>query len=170
MFAIAHENVLSGGSSALSATSLPTACAKIAGQVFTIDGGPVHASLRPTHLVIPPGLEETGRSLARLRMLDGADGNLVVVVENRISAAGVFDPTTSTESIVVGSDTLWFVAASANQRPAVAISYLEGSGVAPTIESFSLAGHGQWGSGWRVKLDVGVALTDWRSWVFSAGA
>lgn len=168
MFHATHGNKLTSGSSALSATSLPTACQYLAAQVFNNDGRPIHASLRPTHLIVPPAIEETGRALCRLRMLDNDDANLKLVVENRISAKGVLDPTNDT--VVTGSDTLWMLAASAAQRPAVIVSYLESTGQAPVIRPFSLNGGGKWGMGWDIALNVGVSIQDWRPWCEAVGA
>jgi hypothetical protein len=169
MFHADHDNRLSGGSSALSATSLASAVSSIAGQVITLDGRPIHLGLSSAFLFVPPALISPARVAVRNYMLDGDASNLTVVPESRISSVGVLDPTDDA-TVVTGVDTNWLVAAPSTQRPAVIVSFLTGSSTAPQIESFSIEEPGQWGTGWAIKQDIGCHVIDFRPWVYSVGA
>ncbi|MFO0790054.1 MAG: hypothetical protein U0805_11415 [Pirellulales bacterium] len=164
LFHTNHANLIT---TAMGATGLTGAATKLAGQTFVAnDGAKIHLGLTPKYLVCASAILETARETARKYQLDGDKGNLIVVPESRLGAAGVTDP--EAETIVTGADTYWGLFAPASQRPAIVVSYLQGSSTAPMVDFYTLD-RGQWGMGWTVKLRVGVAFIDWRTMVFSTG-
>ncbi len=166
--AMVHANHANSITTALGSAGLNNAMTKLLGQSFLADNGSVNQlGLAGRYLVVPAALNEKAREVARLYQLDGDANNLIVVPENRLGANGTTDPETST--VITSSDTCWALFAPAAQRPAVVVSYLEGSNTSPKIDSYTLD-KGQWGMGWAVRLDIGVAFVDWRSIVFSSGA
>jgi hypothetical protein len=88
-----------------------------------------------------------------------------LVVENRLNATGVIDPSNNTA--YTGTATNWFLAAQAGRT--VRVGYLSGTGRAPQIRRFVLD-KGQWGIGWDIVMDIGVMADDYRGLYKSAGA
>jgi hypothetical protein len=138
-------------------------------------------NIRPKFLVIPPDLDWTARELtapAALAKLfaDSADPlytttnllaqeGLTVVPDARLDAVGVMDPTS--EAARTGSATNWFLFAGGNRG--LRVAYRRGTGRLPQLRSFQLD-RGQWGMGWDIKHDLGVAFTEWRTVYKSTGA
>jgi hypothetical protein len=137
-------------------------------------------NVRPKFLIVPAALEWTARELTGAAALaklfaDSADPfyaqlnllaqeGLRVVIDDRVGAVGVMDP--KAKSVRTGLDTNWFVTAGGSRG--LRVAYRRGTGRAPTMRSFILD-RGQWGIGWDVNLDIGVAFTEWRTWHKSAG-
>ena len=165
LFHTNHANLGTGGASALSATSLPTALQAMGGQVLRDeDGNAIHINPRPMALLVPPALAHTARTLARAIQLD--DGrDLEVRVESRLGPAGLIDPRTG--EAVAGSNANWLLVASP-ATPSLVVGSLFGQ-LRPRVRQFALTG-GQWGQAWDVNIDVGAAIADWRGLYFSAGA
>jgi hypothetical protein len=78
-------------------------------------------------------------------------------VDQRISASGVVDPSTGTA--YTGSATNWFLAAPPNGRT-IKVAYRQGTNRSPVLRSFVLS-QGQWGIGWDINMDIGVAVVDY---------
>jgi len=166
--ALFHANHANLMTTALGTAGLSAAITKLTGQIFrTPNGEPIHLGLTPKYLVCASALLETARETVRKYQLDNDANNLIVVPESRLGAAGVTDPEAST--IVAGADTYWGLFAPVAQRPAIVVSYLEGSSTAPVVDSYTHNDRGQWGMVWTVKLRIGVAFVDWRTMVFSTG-
>lgn len=166
LFHANHGNLIAD---VLAAAGLLVAMQKLSAQVVTgKHGEPNHLGLTPKYLYTPAALIEKAREVCRLILIDGDSRNITPIPESRLGATGAYDP--EKEQIVTSSDTCWMLAAPAAQRPAVIVSYLEGSSTSPQIRQFDLSDRGQWGLGWDVTLRVGVAFADWRTMVFSSGA
>ncbi|MCA9173850.1 MAG: hypothetical protein KDB14_05120 [Planctomycetales bacterium] len=136
----------------------------------------VPLNIRPQFLLIPPDLEWTGKELLQsgeirdttastrygtVNVLRGE--NLTLVVESRLDATGVIDP--SSKAAVTGSATNWFLAAN---RRTVKKLYRQGTSRSPQLRSFLLS-QGQWGMGWDINMDAGAAAVDYRGMHKSAG-
>jgi len=175
LFAVStHANLTTA---ALASSALQAAVVAMAQQKY--DG--VRLNLRPNVLIVPPDLEFTARALLHSAELfikgdtDGvapsrnviADLNLNLIVEGRIDAVGVTNPSSGTA--LTGSATNWFLAASPVSARTIEVGYLAGTGRAPQLRSFVLD-KGQWGIGWDIKMDIGVAALDWRGMHKSTGA
>jgi len=175
-----HANL---GTAALASAALKTAITAMVHQRKgrTADD-PGHAlTLRPRWLIVPAALEWTARELtasaalaklfadssdpwyAQLNLL--AQEGLRVVVDDRIGAIGVMDP--RTKAVRTGLDTNWFL--TAGGRKGVRVAYRRGTGRRPQMRRFTLD-RGQWGLGWDINLDIGVAFLDYRPWYKSTGA
>lgn len=135
--------------------------------------------IRPKFLIVPAALEWTARELTASAALAKlfADSNdpfysqlnllsqegLRVVADDRIGAIGVLDPKTGEAR--TGLDTNWFLTSGRGLR----VAYRRGTGRQPVMRSFTLD-RGQWGQGWDINLDIGVAFLEWLTWHKSTGA
>ena len=138
-------------------------------------------NLKPQVLLVPAALEWKADELTTAAMLaklfaDSADPNyspenliarkrLRVVMDDRIGLGGVIDPNTG--SVRAGTDTNWFLTAGGSKG--IRVAYRRGTGRAPQVRSFALD-RGQWGMGWDINMDIGVAFMDYRPWYKSTGA
>ena len=88
--------------------------------------------------------------------------NLQIVTDPRLSGDGVVDPDTGTK-YTGGADT-WFLFAKAGEQGAktMIVGYRRGTGRAPVMRGYMLD-RGQWGIGWDINLDIGVAFLDGRA-------
>lgn len=176
LFHASHSNLVSGGGTALSPTSLAAGVTAMASQVQDT----VQLNLNPVFLVVPQALRFTAAPLLRSAELRDTtastkyptynpiqDLNLTLRVDNRIGANGVFDP--DSETLLTGTATNWFLVAEAVSGKTAECAYLAGTGRRPVIRPFTLD-RGQWGLGWDVKMDIGIKALDWRGWYKSAGA
>lgn len=166
LFHSTHANYGTGAGSAMGNAGLAAGLAAIAGQVITDESGdPIHLGLAGRYLVAPPPIVGPARQAARAIALDdGAD--IEVRAESRLSATGVVDP--ATDEGVTGSATNWLLAAPAAALPSIVVGGLNGPPV-PRMRRFALEGHGQWGVGWDINLDIGAAAVDHRGVYFAAG-
>ncbi len=134
----------------------------------------VNLNLRPDYIIGPPDLEFSILQLLssmEVRGDDAANGtaNVLrnrlrnVVCESRLEN-GVTDPDTGTE--YAGDPATWYLASS--RAETILVAYLRGSGKAPKTRRAPLP-IGSFGWKWDVKLDVGVAATDFRGLARSAG-
>lgn len=135
-------------------------------------------NIRPSFLIVPPDLEWTALALLNSGELlqkgntDAVYGTLnyfrnqgiAPVVEARIDASGVTDPSTGTA--YSGSATNWFLAA---RERTIKVAYLRGTNRQPSMRSYVLT-QGQWGIGWDINMDIGVAAVDYRGLHKSTGA
>jgi phage head maturation protease len=173
-----HSNL---GTGALSSTALKAAISAMVKQRLNRTAkDPGRALvLRPKFLIVPADLEWTARELTSAAALAKlfADSNdpwyaalnllaqegLRVVPDDRIGAIGVLDPRTNAPR--VGTDKNWFLTTGRGLR----VAYRRGTNRQPVMRSFVLD-KGQWGMGWDINLDIGVAYTEWRTWYKSTGA
>lgn len=137
-------------------------------------------NIRPKYLIIPAALDWTARELtapaALAKLFADSDDplfttenllareNLTVVLDDRVGAVGVMDPTT--EAARTGSATNWWLFEGGNRG--LRVLYRRGTGRLPQLRSFTLD-RGQWGQGWDINLDIGVAFTEWRTVYKSTG-
>ena len=158
---------------ALSAVELRTAIAMM--RLFRENG--VNLNLMPTHLIVPPSLEELAIELSKspqLLISYGADdetlkerGNIntlqrygLTVVSDARLENGVTDPLT--EVVQSGSATTWYIAS--NQAHTIEIGYLKGTGRAPQVRT-AMLDKGKYGINWDVKMDIGAKALDWKGFV-----
>jgi hypothetical protein len=163
---------------ALANTALRTAISNM-GKMRDSNGNVL--LLRPRFLIVPAALEWQARELTTSAALakifaDSADPwyttenllareQLTVVVDDRIGANGVIDP--RSKAVRTGLDTNWFLAAGGSKS--LRVAYRRGTGRAPQLRRFELS-KGQWGVGWDIKMDIGAAFMDYRTFVKSTGA
>lgn len=139
-------------------------------------------NIKPRFLIVPSALQWTAKELLTstaqaytaaaaaatpslyypINVLAGE--GLTLVVDDRIGAAGVTDPTTDTAR--TGLDTNWFLSAGGPRT--VRVAYRRGTNRQPQLRSFTLD-KGQWGIGWDVNMDIGAKALDYRGMHKSAG-
>lgn len=176
LFSSAHNNYVTGTSTALSATSLAAGVVAMAKQ--TQDG--VTLNIAPQFLIVPQDTRFTAQTLLRSAEVRDTtastkyttynalqDLTLVPRADNRIGVAGVTDPVTGTA--YAGLATNWFLSAAATQAKTIEVGYLAGTGRRPQIRPFTLT-QGRWGIGWDVKLDIGAKALDFRGLYMATGA
>lgn len=164
-----HANL---GSSDFSSTTLKTAVAAMGVQ----KKNGVNINVRPRYLIVPVALEMLAReTLFSASLLIARGGTTDATIERgsmnvitdigldlRVDARidnGLTNPADG--SAVSGDPGKWFLSADPNQVPTIEFAYLSGTGRAPMVERFNLTG-GQWGFGYKVKMDVGIKELDWR--------
>ncbi len=138
-------------------------------------------NIAPRFLLVPAALEWIADELTKEETLiklfaDSSDPKyspsnaiarrgITPVMDDRLGAGGVVDPDTGT--IRTGSDTAWYLTAGGPRG--IRAAYLRGTNRSPQLRSFNLD-RGQWGVGWDIKHDLGVAFLDFRPWHKSTGA
>lgn len=160
-------NLLSGGSSALSVSSLATAKKTMRLQKGTDNATPLN--IEPAFLIVGPTLETTARQLVESQVLVSTTTanaplpatnifyqSMRVVVEPRI------------ETLSGGSSTAWYLAA-APPNPTIELGFLRAWGAGPRVEEAELTGN-LLGREWRVYMAFAPKALDWRGLVKSAGA
>jgi hypothetical protein len=175
-----HNNL---GVAVLDSTGLKAAISAMAKQrINRTASNPGDAlNLRARFLVVPGDLDWKAReltapaALAKLFADSGdplyttknliADEGLTVVVDDRIGSIGVFDPKAKVAR--TGLDTNWFLAAGGTRG--LRVAYRRGTNRQPVMRQF-LLDRGQWGMGWDINMDIGVAFTEWKTWYKSTGA
>jgi hypothetical protein len=177
-----HANLASGGTSALSLTSLKAAYTAM-GKIVNFDpnGRPRQLNIKPRYLLCPSDLGIQADEILQSQLVQtvGTTGSattattfnaisnkgIQVIVDNRLNVTGVIDP--ATETAYAGSATNWFLAAEPSRT--VGVFYLSGTGRAPQVRRFVLD-KGQYGIGWDIVLDIGVKALDHKGMYKSAGA
>lgn len=156
LFHASHGNLGTGGGSVLSIDSLSTARAAMRLQkgldgVTAIDATPVY-------LVVPAALETAGQQLiTQITPFQSSDvnpfaGKLTLVVDPRLDA---------------NSATAWYLAADTATIDGLEYSYLDGE-EGPQV--FMQQGFEVDGVQFKVRLDYGAGVLDWRGLYKSAGA
>jgi len=171
-----HANLTTA---ALAATGLKAAILAM-GKYREADGTVLN--IKPRYLIVPSALQWTAKELltstAQAYTAAAAAAtpslyypinvlvaeNLTLVVDDRIGAAGVTDPTTGTAR--TGLDTNWFLSAGGPRT--VRVAYRRGTNRQPQLRSFMLD-RGQWGMGWDINMDIGAKALDYRGLHKSAG-
>jgi hypothetical protein len=163
-----HGNLVSGGGTALSATSLGVAVQKLRIQKDP-DGN--NLDLAPFALVVPPELEVTARGLLQSAELSRISSTDVLPTGNTFQnlAKLEIEPRLSNSAFTNYSTTAWYLFASAADLPMV-VGYLDGR-ESPVVETFGFDSDiNRLAMGWRVVHDFGTALGDYRAAQKSAGA
>jgi hypothetical protein len=175
-----HNNLGTGGGSALGSTSLQTAITAIATQTGV--NAAAILNLVAKHLVVPPALKYAAAVLLKSAEVREGRGQSATVAqgtynplqdeglslrqEQRISS-GFTDP--SSGLAIAGSSTRWFLFGDPNACPTIEVGYLRGTGRQPMVRSFQLD-RGQWGVGFDIKHDIGAKGIDYRNMYRSNGA
>lgn len=153
LFHATHKNL---GSGALSVASLGAAKAAMAKQ--TNIGGKEALNIQPAFLIVPPDLEVTAAQLIS-SVVDPSKNNATPnPFANKLAV--VSDPTL-TDAVP------WYAAAAPGMCPSIEVTYLNGV-EQPTMESTVL--FEALGIKWRIYLDFGVNLIDFRGLFKSTGA
>lgn len=179
-FSSGNANYMSGGSSALSITSLTTAEQKFADMVDS-NGKPILIS--PKSILTGTAIKTTAENLFAEKLLIASSlgsTSSKVVEPARNPHAGKYPPISSPyinntsikdqdgAAITGQSSTAWFLFADPAVRCAIAVAFLNGNRV-PTIQS-SEAEFSTLGMQWRAFHDFGVGMEDPVAMVMSAGA
>lgn len=175
-----HANL---GTAALSSTGLKAAItAMVKQRLNRTSSKPGDAlTIRPQYLIVPAALEWIARELTSAAALsklfaDSSDPffatlnllaseGLKLVIDDRIGLIGVWDPTS--ESARLGTDNNWFLTAGGSKG--LRVAYRRGTNRQPQMRSYTLD-RGQWGMGWDINMDIGLAFMDYRTWYKSTGA
>ena len=138
-------------------------------------------NIKPRFLIIPSALQWTAKELLTstaqayttaaaaatpsvyypINVIAGE--NLTLVIDDRVGAAGCWDPEAATTR--TGLDTNWFMSSA---RRTVRKLFRSGTGRRPQMRSFTLD-QGQWGVGWDINFDAGAMVPDYRGLHKSAG-
>ncbi|KKM83507.1 hypothetical protein LCGC14_1308630, partial [marine sediment metagenome] len=169
-----HANLLTG---ALASATLKLAITAMGKQR---DSNSNVLNITPRYLIVPADLSWAADELLSPAMIaklfaDTADPQhttenliarrrLMPVVDDRIGANGVIDPRTGAAR--TGSATNWFLAAGGPRS--IRVAYRRGTNRSPVMRS-NVWDKGQWGMGWDINLDIGVAPMDFRGWHKSTG-
>jgi phage major head subunit gpT-like protein len=156
LFHADHNNYVAGASTNLSVTSLTTARTNFRLQKDA-EGTPINMSA--AHLLVPASLETEAGILMNDTVYPGKSngqrnpvaGMANVIVESRLDAA---------------SSTAWYLAAGA-MHDTVEVAYLDGNS-SPFLDQ--MEGWNVDGTSFKVRLDAGVAPTDFRGMYKSKGA
>lgn len=148
---------------------------------YRSSGGAV-LNIKPRFLIVPSALQWTAKELLTstaqaytaaaaaatpslyypINVLAGE--GITLVVDDRIGASGVTDPTTGTAR--TGSAAYWFLSAGGPRT--IRVAYRRGTNRQPQLRSFMLD-RGQWGIGWDINMDIGAKALDYRGLHMSAG-
>lgn len=175
-----HANL---GTASLSSTGLKAAITAMVKQRLNRTASkPGDAlTIRPQYLIVPAALEWIARELTSAAALsklfaDSSDPffatlnllaseGLKLVIDDRVGLIGVWDPTS--ESARTGTDANWFLTAGGSKG--LRVAYRRGTNRQPQMRSYTLD-RGQWGMGWDINMDIGLAFMDYRTWYKSTGA
>jgi len=172
-----HNNLVSGGPSALGVDALAAAITAMAKQ--TLDG--VTLNINSKFIIIPQDLRWTTQTMLRAGEIRNttastkyptynpvqvSETDLMMVRDNRVGVAGVVDP--SSNVAVAGSATNWFMSAAAMEAKTIEVGYRVGTGRQPQVRPFILT-QGQWGVGWDISMDIGAKALDFRGLYKSVG-
>lgn len=162
--ALFHANHGNNNTLAFSAANLETALARQSEQ--RVDGR--SKNLRARYILVPPRLWFAAEREVTSALRNSGDGDqnvlqrqgLTVVMDDRLSVAGVTDPATGTA--YAGSATTWFTACRPGEGGArtIRIAYRAGTNRQPQTSSGNLT-QGSWGVWFAVNLDIGAKALDW---------
>jgi ATP-dependent protease ClpP protease subunit len=161
LFHANHKNLLTGGSSVLSSTSLISARAKMATQQDPDARATGGLNIRPKYLLVPAALEGLAGQLIRSSS-DPAQAN-----------AGVANPAANMAEVLAdarldaASTTAWYLTADAGMYDTIEVAYLNGV-QAPTMEQ--QLGWDVDGVEMKIRIDAGVKALDFRTMLKSNGA
>jgi hypothetical protein len=161
LFHATHKNLMTSGTSALSAAALITARSKMVVQKdpdSLVDGG---LNIRPKYLLVPAVLEGLAGQIVRSSS-DPAQAN-----------PGVVNPAFNMVEVLAearldaNSATAWYLMADAGMYDTIEVSYLNGV-QAPTMEQ--QLGWDVDGVEMKVRIDAGVKALDFRTMLKANGA
>lgn len=168
-WAAGNANLISGGTTTLTAVGLTAALLKFRQQTDP-DGKPL--GLTPAVLLVPPELEVTGKQLMNSTFFNTGGSSTVAQVPNMNTWQGAYKLAASTylsNSTYTGnSTTAWFLLANPNDLPTIELAVLNGREM-PIIESAE-AEFDTLGIQVRGYHDFGASLQEPRGSVRSAGA
>jgi len=176
LFTVGQNNLFSGGSDALSITSLGAGLTAM--QKQRIKDRILNLALK--YVLVPADLalllDQILHSV-EIREAAAANGTknylhgkgLVGIADDRLGVAGVTHPSTGVH--YAGTATNYYGAAQPGRNGAktIVVGYLRGTGRAPQINSF-VRNDGTWGIGQAVKMDIGAKPLDFRGLQKHAGA
>lgn len=167
-FGTSNSNYTSGGSSALSGTSLATAVQKLRQQK---DASGNTLDLLPAVLLVPPELEVTARGLLQSAEVSRVSTGDLLPTGNTFNGLAKLEVEgrLSNSAFTGYSATGWYLLASPSDVPMV-VGFLEGNEV-PTLETFGFDHDSDvLEMSFRCVFDFGAALGDHRAGVKNAGA
>lgn len=162
-----HNNLLTGADSALSATSLADAVAKMRKQRDLDDND---LDIRPAVLVVPPELEVEAREiLSSVQVNKTGDNEPVGNALKDIATLEVEPRLSNTAKFENASTTAWYLFSTPSNAP-VYVATLDGR-EAPIVEEMGFDADPKYlAYTWRCYGDWGAALGTWQAAVKSAGA
>lgn len=168
-FGSGNKNNQTGGSSALSSTSLGTAKKQFRNQTDA-DGNPL--GVMPKVLLVPPSLEETAIELMRSANYVAGGGSSIGLTPSSNGWQGAYQvvctPYLENGNITGNSTTAWFLLCDPMDIPVIETCFLDGNEI-PTVEQAD-ADFSTLGIEMRGYHDFGVAMQDYRGGQRSAGA
>lgn len=171
-FSAAHNNIKTGGTSALSVQSLTDAVTLFLKQTDAA-GKPI--VLAPAAMLVPPENKVLADQLFKdtnvvaLLGTSTASGKLVPQSNPHSGKyRPVSSPYLSNGLLANNSATGWYLLADPADVPMISIGYLRGQRT-PTIDQ-GQTDMDVLGFRWRCYFDFGIGQVDWRAGVFSAGA
>lgn len=166
-FGVSNTNYISGGSSALSATSLDSALATLRKQT---DANTDPVFIEPEVLLIPPDLEQTAKALVNSSLVVSGSTTAIPDGNPRFQLAEVVPASYLATSFGLSgsSATAWYLTTGANDFSIMEVAFLNGMET-PTIETADMD-FSKLGIQMRGYYDFGVALGEYRGGVKSAGA
>lgn len=165
-FTAGRNNLLTGGSSVLSETSLTTAVKQMRLQRDT-NGNDL--DIQPMTLVVPPALEVTARRILESAQIQAAEGQGMGNPLSSIANLEVESRIENTDKFAGAGSTQWYLFAGIQDLPAL-VGFLNGQ-QSPTVEFFGLDHQADsLAMTWRTYHDFGFALGDFHAGQKSAGA
>ena len=162
------------GSAAL-ATATLTAAVK---RMRLIQENGVNLNIQPSHLIVPPALEDSSWALLQSQSIvlagvtDVEKGDLnphkrrgIKLISDSRLENGVTDPSTGT--VYSGSASTWFLAAT--MAHGILVAFRRGTGRSPQVRQFQLD-RGPGGMGWDGNMDIGSKAMDWRGLQYQQSA
>jgi phage major head subunit gpT-like protein len=160
LFHATHKNLQSGGGSALAASALDLARAAMAKQVDP-DNITQALNIRPAYLLVPVALQGTAHQLMASQSEPGQNN---AAVANRVANMA---EVIAEARLDVASTTAWYLAGNPSLYDTIEVDYLNGVQT-PTLEQRE--GWNVDGVEFKVRIDAGVNLLDFRALYKSAGA
>jgi len=164
-----RTNLISGGTTNLSSSSLDTATATFRNQTDP-DGKPLGAM--PRILLVPPVLSMTAAALMNSTLINTGGSATTAAVPNTNVWQGMYQIVSSTylsnSSYTGYSTTAWFLLCDPNDIPTIEVAFLNGRET-PIVESAD-AEFNTLGIQFRGYHDFGVSLQEYRGSLRSAGA
>ena len=160
LFHATHKNLVSGGGSALSVSSLDTARASMAKQTDK-DAIAAGLNIRPKYLLTPVALQGSAHQIMASQTEPGQSN---AALANRVANMA---EVISDARLDVASTTAWYLAGDPSQYDTIEVSYLNGN-PSPVLEQKE--GWNVDGVEFKVRLDAGVNVLDFIALYKSAGA
>ena len=160
-----QKNLETGGGSALSVTSLPTALINMAKQTG-LQGNEV-LNIVPRFMLVPPELLIAAKILIQSAAATAATYSSGVINPFQDLVAVVPNARLSNATFTGYSTTAWYLVADPAQSDTFQVDFLEGQAEPELLEEDGFETDGR---KWKARLCVSVKATEFRSWHKSAGA